>query len=76
LILIWNGINKIYSNSKKKFNKIKKNKKKKMEDKFKQEDRVILTHSAYINLHGILRYKGPIEGTVGVWLGVDLDVPF
>jgi len=47
-----------------------------MEDKFKQEDRVILTHSAYINLHGILRYKGPIEGTVGVWLGVDLDVPF
>ena len=46
-----------------------------MEDKYKQDDRVILSHSAYLNLHGILRYKGPIEGTPpGTWFGVELDV--
>ena len=46
-----------------------------MEDKYKLEDRVILVHSSYLNLHGVLKYKGQIEGTPpGVWFGVDLDV--
>ena len=46
-----------------------------MEDKYKVEDRVILVHSSYLNLHGTLKYKGPIEGTPpGTWFGVDLDV--
>lgn len=48
-----------------------------IDDKFQQNDRVILVHSAYLNLHGILRYKGPIEGTPpGNWFGVELDVLF